>query len=395
MPAVFYVHGFSAAELYLDSLRSKLYWVDLSQILLRTPGAMRLNAAGDGPGGPDGRPLFVGDPLTPYVGLILQVLDVQLHQASYRVLTHSYDWRMDLYAAGVELADRVRLTATEDDPCTLVGHSAGGLVCRAAWRELVIAGESERVRRIVTIGTPHWGTYYAVATWSGLTDLITQLTAVGQIVGGGFGSSAVQALGTFTVQQLVNVCLTWPALYQLLPLVGAPDQSADPHRPDLYDSTEWHGIAGQISALHLGQVLTVRDAWLNDPRSRPPSWVMSVVSGTGFDTPGTLADPDQLGLPSAIGFNGDGDGVVTADSAEGGFPFHVRLTAAHSDLPRIAATSGLLPALILNTRGPLDPIPPSIVDGTPEPVTLGGPPLPVTSLDPSVGPRCSGPLCHC
>ena len=51
-------------------------------------------------------------------------------------------------------------------PCSIVAHSAGGLVARAAWLALGQAGATNLVRRIVTYGTPHQGSYGAVRLWS-------------------------------------------------------------------------------------------------------------------------------------------------------------------------------------------------------------------------------------
>lgn len=67
--------------------------------------------------------------------------------------------RRDLDAIAVDLdaeVDRV-LAATGATRCLLVGHSMGGIVARA----FVQRGGSDRVDTVVTIGSPHRGTYTA------------------------------------------------------------------------------------------------------------------------------------------------------------------------------------------------------------------------------------------
>lgn len=392
MPSVWYVHGFSAGELYLDAARERLFWVDPTRLVLLTPAALRLDDAGTGPGAPGGRELHAGGPLTPYAGEILATLDAGLHQRGYRVKTFGWDWRQDIQAAGVQLADQVASTATDDDPAVLIGHSAGGLVCRAAWADSLRRGRSGLIRRVITIGTPHYGTYYAVAAWSGLGPLVEQLTVIGQVVGGPFGARLAAGGGVWTVEELLKVALTWPALYQLLPVLGAPDAAADPHRAALYDAPGWVGIAGQPSALHLDHARTVTGPWLLSPESMPPDWVLTVASGRFYSTADGLAHVDQLGRPAALRLTDEGDGVVTRASAEARAAVVYTYTAAHSDLPVEMARSGDLVREVLAQRSGPSPVPVSVVSTDPAPVELGGPPFPGTTLVPR--PTCSlGGVC--
>lgn len=62
---------------------------------------------------------------------------------------------IDAYAATIDAAV-VRMAAATGRPPVLVGHSMGGLAIRA-W--LRAAGDDRRVARIVTLGSPHQGTW--------------------------------------------------------------------------------------------------------------------------------------------------------------------------------------------------------------------------------------------
>lgn len=61
---------------------------------------------------------------------------------------------LDLYLPQLEAAVR-RMEVATNVPPLLVGHSMGGLVCRAWWAR---HGKPGRVPRILTIGSPHHGT---------------------------------------------------------------------------------------------------------------------------------------------------------------------------------------------------------------------------------------------
>ena len=64
---------------------------------------------------------------------------------------------IDDYTTTIDEAVRVVTAATGCAP-VLVGHSMGGLAIRAWWRAL---GDDERVHSVITLGTPHGGTWLA------------------------------------------------------------------------------------------------------------------------------------------------------------------------------------------------------------------------------------------
>jgi pimeloyl-ACP methyl ester carboxylesterase len=70
---------------------------------------------------------------------------------------------IDDYTAMVEDAVR-RVENATGLPPLIVGHSMGGLVARAWLRAFATQGAAQRVAKIITIGTPHRGTW--LAGWS-------------------------------------------------------------------------------------------------------------------------------------------------------------------------------------------------------------------------------------
>lgn len=67
---------------------------------------------------------------------------------------------IDACAAQVDRAVTALTEATDRAPI-VVAHSMGGLVARAWWRASAARGEAPRVHHVITLGTPHQGTWLA------------------------------------------------------------------------------------------------------------------------------------------------------------------------------------------------------------------------------------------
>lgn len=82
-----------------------------------------------------------------------------LERLGYRVFTMDQPVFASIDTMGVLLAARVEevLTLTNEPKLTLIAHSMGGLVCRAYLRQF----GGEKVSRLITLGTPHHGTFHA------------------------------------------------------------------------------------------------------------------------------------------------------------------------------------------------------------------------------------------
>jgi triacylglycerol lipase len=82
-----------------------------------------------------------------------------LEQEGFRVFTIDQPVFASIDTMGERLAQRVDevLTLTGEHHLTLVAHSMGGLVCRAYLRQF----GSAKVSQVVTLGSPHHGTFHA------------------------------------------------------------------------------------------------------------------------------------------------------------------------------------------------------------------------------------------
>lgn len=376
MPICYFLPGFSSSSLGRAPGGGNVLWVDYTQIAFGLVGGMRLNAAGTAPGPPDGAQLYPGGPLSDYFGTAVAVLSAQLAPHGYSVRPYGFDWRGRVLTLGAILAQQIRAEVTAEESCSIVAHSLGGLVARAAWSDLVGTGDSNLVRRIVTIGTPHWGSYGIVALLSGGLDTLRQISYLS------WSASSLQRAVTpipfsrpWTVSELIALCATWPSCYQLFPVLGAPGSESDPFRPRLYEAEAWP-TATAISAAHLAEAAGAFQTWLKSPESLPPSWVLTTVAGTGLGTFDKLIISNRVGDITSLESVGSGDGQVTTSSALLPESAQYTFQARHVDLPDLLSLSGVLAGLVLNVRNPPDPPPPPAYSPDPVSARFAGPPLP-------------------
>jgi hypothetical protein len=375
MPIVYLVPGLGGTSLGTTPSTTSDTWVSYTAIAQGYIGRLRLAADGVSPGPPDGVQLYFGRPLPDYYQRCIVALVTQLGPQGYVVLDHGYDWRLSALELGQDLADRIIAGVTPADPCTLVAHSYGGIVSRLAWAALVAAGKSGLVRRIITLGTPHWGSYGAIVLWSLAADQLNQIfylsTPSAVLTSGINPPGSARVWPTAKIAALVS---TFPSLYWTLTSLLAPDAGEDPHRSAIY-GTAWPANV----AVNQTWLQAAKNTWqplLASASTIPPSWVLTTVAGVGLPTVNALVNPQVLGQSAAYSTADVGDGTVTSDAALLGGSAQYTLTASHQDLPNVAAEQGFLAGWITDPRGPPSPPPPAVVIPGQLSVQLAGPPSP-------------------
>lgn len=383
MPLAYVVPGFAGSELRYATPTGALLWVDYTNLALGKIGATRLASDGISPGAPDGEQLAPGAPLVDYYGALIARLRDDLLPPYWRIEPHGYDWRESILRSGATLAARIRAEVAQADPCAIVAHSMGGLVARAAWTSLSATGDSALVYRVVTLGTPHGGSYSPVALWSLGEETLAQLhllsSLVRVIVGPG---GSILFLPSWTMAELAALAATWPALYEMLPCLGTVDAQTDPHRADLYAAENWPADRG-ISQGWLDHSRNVFGPWLRSPASFPPSHVLTVVRGRYVPTWARLDYPQNLGDVSALTATDQGDGRVTVANASAPDAATYTVDVRHQDLTVAPVILDNIAAWILDNRAPAPPPAPSTTIQTPLNPQLSGPPLTdAAQLDP-------------
>jgi len=387
MPKCFVVPGITGSAIFYALPSNDLLWVDYTRLALGQVGALRLAPNGSDPGQPDGRLMRAEYPLPAYYDSCIAALIRDLDSHGYAVIGWGYDWRKKNREAGALLADEIRATVLPSDPCSIVGHSQGGIVARAAWANLLATGEEGRIRRIVTLGTPHQGSYAIVAMFSLDNDNLSQIAWITSLVSGivipPFGITGPRR---WTLEELCVLAATWPATYELMPLLQSPSAATDPNRAALFVPGNWPA-GRELSTAHLTYARDDFQVWLRSAASMPPAHVLTTVAGIGLQTFATLNYPQDLGDSSALGFGQDGDGRVTMQSALVPISSAYSIVCRHTDLPGETAVSGDLAQWVLEVRTPPTPVPPIVaIPGQLHP-GLAGPPLP-SPLGSSQQVRC-------
>lgn len=384
MGIVYMVPGLAGTSLGTSLLSADDTWCNYTTIAQGFFGRLRLAADGASPGSPDGVQLYPGGLLAAYYDSALRRLAADLTPLGYSVQPWPYDWRLSCRTTGAALAAAIRATSSPATPATIIGHSLGGLVARVAWADLLGTGDTALVRRIITLGTPHWGGYGIVRNWSNDNVLNTQIAVLSSASAVLVAPLLPIALGRiWNPQRIAALIATWPAAYETLPSLLDPAAAADPNRKSIYMGP-WPADL-QISPTWLANAQAIWQPLMAGGSSLPPSGVLTTVTGVGFPTAYILNNPQALGTPMAYSTNSSGDNQVTVESAllpSGGTVF---VNAAHADLPAATAGSGLLTSLVTDPRAGDGPPPAPIVSSALALSALSGPPVP-NVLGGRVGP---------
>jgi pimeloyl-ACP methyl ester carboxylesterase len=242
-------------------------------------------------------------------------LQLRLQAAGFDARLYEYDWRWGLPELGAELAALLR--SEHPRPIALIGHSMGGLVARAA----LASPGLEHVRTLISLGTPHGGSFAAVQALRGTYPVVRRLAALDQL----------HDAETLTSE----VFSSFASLYQMLPHAGALTEL------DLYEPASWPttGLKPDAALLHAartaGRLLAPADERLICVCGIRQRTVTSLRMGAG---------EFQYVVSSA------GDGTVPVAAATLGDAPRYYVHCEHSELPRSERIARALAQLLLRGR---------------------------------------------
>ena len=242
-------------------------------------------------------------------------LQLRLRAAGYRVVMHDYDWRGDLGELARALA--ARLHADGAPGIAIVAHSMGGLIARAAMQ---LPG-FERVRRLITLGAPHQGSFGAVQAIRGTYPTVRRLAALDQHHDAEF--LATQVFSTF------------PSIHQLLPTPALG------YSGNIFSAGSWPGSGPQPDP----RLLQEAGAFV---RALPASDARCIaINGTHQRTVIGLKLIDD-DFHYEIGDTGDGTVAIASAQLAGRDNYYVR--CEHSALPRSVSVARALVELLRHGR---------------------------------------------
>jgi len=233
-------------------------------------------------------------------------LKLELELAGFDVRVHAYDWRRDVLTLGRELMERLRKESAR--PVSIVAHSMGGLVARAAMRT---AGEG-RIERLIMLGTPNFGSFAAVLALRGAYPPVHKIALLDHEHDPDAHAQRVFA--------------TFPGLYQMLP---------DPSRLDGLDlrrAAAWPRLGPRLSKALLRKSAAYRD------RLAPVDHRSALIVGVAQPTVSAMRRTQGEFL---FEVTSNGDGTVPAALAQlpGAQTYYV--AEGHTELPsngRVIAT---------------------------------------------------------
>lgn len=238
-------------------------------------------------------------------------LKFALQIAGYAVRYFDYDWRRDVQELGARLATRIQtqIAARPDHPISVVGHSMGGLVGRAA----LLTESGARVQQLITLGTPHDGSYAPVQALRGVYPLVRRIAQLDPV-------RSAETLAR-------DVFATFHSLYQMLPRSHTA--------MDMLDPRNWPRTGPQPNATLLARVPMLK---LGEPDSR-----IVAIAGCGFHTVvnAALVHDDFFYRLEIVG---DGTVPTTRAVLPGAAAWYCNV--AHSELPRSAAVQAAVVQLL-------------------------------------------------
>lgn len=256
-------------------------WANPGRLLDGGIRELELNRDNSGNPAGGGVALMPARPLEDYYETPLDELQDQLGRSEYSVEEYGFDWRKDMTQVASDLAFYINRAVTVDDPCTLIGHSQGGCIARLAYYYLDLLHGQDRVRRIITVGTPHFGLYNPINLWSGENSLPLHLAGGSLVLSSLTFRLVGDAMPPYEIRRIAG---TWGSLYQLMPWHKRATQEGDPNRGFWFNPASYDARLN----LDLDKFTTMHDFYVSrmeDPKSIPVGDALVTIAGTGQSTP--------------------------------------------------------------------------------------------------------------
>lgn len=222
-----------------------------------------------------------------------------------------YDWRHSVVEAGSRLAEAIE---SEADEIHLVAHSMGGLVARACLKH-----SPKRLGRIVTLGTPHHGSFSPLQAFRGAHSVVRKLAFLDL---------------RHNQSDLAEIFGTFQGLSEMFPAPGIVPT-------DLFDLGNWPSGGPRPAPELLKRARTVQKALPTGQAS--PKGIFQII-GVNQQT---VVEATIVGTEFAYTMTNEGDGTVptvcaTLSDAEGTY----YVEEEHGALPNNAVVAKAVQSLI-------------------------------------------------
>lgn len=301
--------------------KARGYFVWVSPEVALTGELLQLQLAADGvsPG-----PLTFGVPFQPLAmiresyGPMIAWMQAQ----PWNVLTVPYDWRLSVRVSAQAVLATIQ-AAYGQQPIIFVCHSMGGLVARAVYALLVTAGLGQQVAGLVTMGTPHFGSWAIQRGFFGIEPFYTLLEKVAGLIG--------PWLPGYREDFLDAIVASWPGWYELAPWRDSgPLFISDPATAAaLYQVGTYQGGNPYVRQDLLDAAAVTQDYLA----PAIPFGKVFCIRGKNFVTAYEVNPPNPLSKLEGYKYTGGGDGTVPLDNATVASATNMDLQSLHGDMP--------------------------------------------------------------
>jgi pimeloyl-ACP methyl ester carboxylesterase len=229
-------------------------------------------------------------------------LRVRLRDVGMNADFFAYDWRQGVEDLAIKL--EAQLASDPASSISLVAHSMGGLVCRAAVK--LNGPGMKKVNRIVMLGTPNFGSFVPAQVLCIAYPFVNQVIAM----------DVTQSNAVLTKE----VFSTFPALYQMLP----SHKRYTEH--DLFDSAIWPAGVPKVDKALLSRSRKVLDELpADDSRFRmiagiDQETVTSISKGTDSSFEFFSSNAGDGTVPLSLAKLADGVPTWYVPESHGGLP---------------------------------------------------------------------------
>lgn len=233
----------------------------------------------------------------------------------WTVLTVPFDWRLSAQVSGAQLLATIKANLGST-PFVFVAHSQGGIIARAAYALMLTAGTAGQCLGMVTMGTPHFGSWAIVRAFFGIEPFYNQIQHLAGLIG--------PFVPGYRQDFLDVIAASWPGFYELLPWRDSgPLFISDPATAaSLYQAATYAGGNPYVSQARFNAAAFTQDFLA----PAIPLNKIVCIRGIGYRTAYEVNPGVSLGQDAGYLYNGAGDGTVPTSYA-------TVLTATNIDLP--------------------------------------------------------------
>lgn len=314
------VPGLMGSELIADRfIVNQTVWLSYTSLASDGVPLLRLDATGTRPAGDITlKGWKLGQALADYYGPLISRA-AQLGPT----MVFPYDWRLSILSSAELLAGTIQRVFPTGN-VRIIGHSLGGLIARAAMEILRLRGDDAITKKLVTLGTPHYGSWSTLAAFARFSS--TYLRLAGLV-------SALRGLNPIAAFRVIDpVVCSFPSVYELLTFAGVGPLATQPAlAAALYSSASYRLFNPNVSQVRLD---AAKEVQVFLAKAGDPARTVS-MQGTGSFTISGVSDVRFIGFPTGYKYSWAGDSTVSNEcSSWAGAGVQSFAGVEHQELPR-------------------------------------------------------------